>query len=242
MIILFCIWQGKGLTDFSSFGPPILYQHNGSAIGLMVRKLNLVASLAQFASRLPIGPSADGTRDYLSTFAEVVCQLSGGTKLSLMGLQQVPRSSSQRFRVGAFSVPVGILIPGKSPKTSADVSDPTGTGTGMEKQLSAGSFAVMLESELDESTRIGGWIEMKNLGPRNLDWAVSVSDSPENEIGWGLSLGGTMKGPTSLDHFQAEASLRFNLGKRFTLQPGVVYVMNGNAQLPLIMFRSSWSL
>lgn len=233
--------QGKGLTDFSSFGPPILNQHNGSAIGLMVRKSKLVASLAQFASGLGIEPCTDGIRDCFSTFGQVVCQLSEGTKLSLMGLHQVPRPLSQQFRLGALTMPVSILKLRKAPKTSVEASDRL-LGTDMEERVSAGSFAVMLESKLDNSTRIGGWIEMKNSGPQHLQWALSVSDSPENEFGWSLSLGGIIKRPTSWDHFQAEASLKFNLGKRFSLQPGLVYVMDGNAQIPVVMLRSSWSL
>lgn len=240
MTILFGTWQGKGLTDFSAFGPPMLNQHNGSAIGLMVRKSNIVASAVQFASGLGMEASADGVRNCFSTFGQVVCKLSEGTKLSLMGLRQVPRPSGQQFRFGALTIPVGILKLGKAPKTSLEASDPVGTN--MDERVSAGSVAVMLESELDESTRIGGWIEMKNSGPKHLEWAVSVSDSPENEFGWGLSLGGILKGPTNLNHLQAEASLRFNLGKRFRLQPGLVYVMDGNARLPVLMCRSSWFL
>ena len=238
--ILFCTWQGKGLTDFSSFRPPILNQHNGSAFGLMVSKSNIIASLAQFASGLGKEPCADGIRNCFSTFGQVVCQISEGTKLSLMGLHQVPRPLGQQFRFGALTMPVGIIKLRKAPKTSVEASDPVGINT--EERVSAGSFAVMLESELDESTRIGGWIEMKNSGPKHLQWAVSVSDSPENEFGWGLSLGGILKGPTSWNHFQAEASLRFNLGKRFSLQPGLVYIMDGNARLPIVMCRSNWSL
>ena len=56
--------------------------------------------------------------------------------------------------------------------------------------VSVGSFTIMLESDLDDTIRITGWIEMKNSGPKYLQWAVSVSDSPENEFGWSLSLGG----------------------------------------------------
>ena len=138
-------------------------------------------------------------------------------------------------------MPVSILKLRKAPKTSVEASDRL-LGTDMEERVSAGSFAVMLESKLDNSTRIGGWIEMKNSGPQHLQWALSVSDSPENEFGWSLSLGGIIKRPTSWDHFQAEASLKFNLGKRFSLQPGLVYVMDGNAQIPVVMLRSSWSL
>ena len=62
---------------FSSFGPPNLNQHNGSVIGLMVRKSNLVAHLAQFASGLGIEPCIDGIR--ASVLLDKFCQLSGGT-------------------------------------------------------------------------------------------------------------------------------------------------------------------
>ncbi|KAL3370512.1 hypothetical protein AABB24_007518 [Solanum stoloniferum] len=45
--------EERGLTDYSSFGPPLLNQLNGSGIAVMVKKLNTVASLAQFVSALP---------------------------------------------------------------------------------------------------------------------------------------------------------------------------------------------
>ena len=86
-------------------------------------------------------------------------------------------------------MPVGILKLRKAPKTSVAASDPI-IGADMEERVFVGSFTIMLESDLDDTIRIRGWIEMKNSGPKYLQWAVSVSDSPENEFGWSLSLGG----------------------------------------------------
>ncbi|KAK9275358.1 hypothetical protein L1049_022622 [Liquidambar formosana] len=233
--------QGKGLTDFSSLGPPLLTQQNGSAIGLTVRKSNVVASLAQLVSGLGMHPNSVRIRHCFSTFGQVVCQLSRGTKLSLLGLHQVSKSSSQHVSLGPLTIPVGIAKHRNAPETSLEASAlPMGTNT--EENVSAGSIALVLESELDESTRIGGWVEMKKSNPKYLQWGVTMSDSPENEFGWGLSFGGIIQGPTSWDHFQVEAFLKFNLGERFSLQPGLVYVMDGPSHIPALMFRSNCAL
>lgn len=69
-----------------------------------------------------------------------------------------------------------------------------------------------------------------------------MSDSPNDDLGWGLSLGGLVQGPKNWDHFQVEAFLKMNLGTRFSLQPAFVYVMDGTTQFPAVMLRSSWSL
>ncbi|KAF6153909.1 hypothetical protein GIB67_023686 [Kingdonia uniflora] len=76
------------------------------------------------------------------------------------------------------------------------------------------SVALMLESELDDSTRLKGWIEMQNSTPRCLQWAVTMSDTPEDQLGWGLSLGGMSQGSSTWDHFQVEAFLKLNIGGR----------------------------
>ncbi|KAA8537490.1 hypothetical protein F0562_027098 [Nyssa sinensis] len=72
----------------------------------------------------------------------------------------------------------------------------------IEENVAAGSIALVLESKLDKSTRIGGWLEMKRSNLRFLQWAVNMSDTPEDDFGWGLSLGGSIRGPRSWDHFQ----------------------------------------
>lgn len=228
---------GKCMTDFSSFGPPLLTeQQNGGAIGLTVRKPDVVASLAQFVSGLGI-PGSVRTRHCFSTFGQVVCRLTRGTKLTLMGLHQVPRSSS----LGALTIPIRISKRREAPETSLEASSsPMRTIT--EETISSGSIAMMLESNLDESTRIGGWVEIKKSNPRCIQWAVTLSDTPENEMGWGLSLGGIGPGPKCWDHFQAEAFLKFNLSQRMSLQPGLVYVMDETSRIPALMIRSSWTL
>ena len=84
-----------------------------------------------------------------------------------MGLHQVPRPLSQQFRLGASIMLVGILNLRKAPKTSIAASDLI-IGANMEERVSTGSFTIMLKSDLDDTIRIRGWIEMKNSGPKYL--------------------------------------------------------------------------
>ncbi|KAF8377798.1 hypothetical protein HHK36_031183 [Tetracentron sinense] len=233
--------QGRGLTNISSFWPPILNQCHGGAVGLMVRRSNVAASLAEFVTGLRAQPGSVGIRHCFSTFGQVICQLSKGTKLTILGLHQMSKTSSQQISLSVLTIPVGILKRNRSPDTSIESSSPP-IIRNTEENISVGSIALMLESELDESTRLGGWIEMHKSNPKHLQWAVTMSDSPEDEVGWGLSLGGIIQGPSNWDHFQVEAFLKFNMGKRFSLQPGLVYVMDGTTRIPALMFRSSWSM
>lgn len=220
--------EERGLTDYSSFGPPMLNQLNGSGIAVMVKKSNTVASLAQFVSALP----HSGSLLYcFGTFGQVVYQLSSNTKLSILGIHKVSNLSSQQPRLAAMSLPIGILQRSEHSETSLE-----------ENSLLDGSIATMLESKLDESTRVGGWVEMKRSNPKYLQWGVSMSDTPEDDFGWGLSLGGLLQGPRNWDHFQVESFLNFNLGKKCKLRPGVLYVMDGTTQFPALTFRTSWSL
>ncbi|KAL1820751.1 hypothetical protein ACET3Z_015620 [Daucus carota] len=233
--------QEKGPTNFSFSGPPFLNEQSGSAIGLMVRKANVVASLAQFVSEL--GMQSDSTRLFhcFSTFGQVMCQLSGSTKLSLLGIHRVPKFSKQQVKLGPLVVPGGIFKRGKHPESPVGTSSSSFL-TNTEEDISSGSLALTLETELDDSTKIGGWIEMKNSNPRHLHWAVTMADTPDDDFGWGLSLGGLVQGPSRWDHFQVEAFLRMNLGDRFSLQPGLAYVMNGATQFPVATLRSTWSM
>lgn len=227
-------FQDKCLTDYSSYGPPLLHQDHGCAIGLRVKKSNVVASLAQFVVDLP------GSFGHcFSTFGQVVCQLPRSAKLSLFGLHQVPRQRRQAI-AGPLTIPLGIWRSHQHSEELVETSSPV-SRTHFE-EVGGSSIAVMLESELDESTRVRGWLQMKNENPKHLQWSVSMSDFPEDEIGWGLSLGGTIQGPKGWDHFQVEAFLKFNLGKRLSLQPAFVYLMDGNNQIPALMCRSTWSI
>ncbi|OVA01073.1 hypothetical protein BVC80_8811g11 [Macleaya cordata] len=251
----------RSLTDFSSFGSLILGECHSAAAGagLMVKRSNVTAALAEFVSGVGMiqqQPNSVGIRRCFSTFGQVICQLSQGTKLTLMGVHKKISRPCQQIPLQSLTVPVGSLKRHKvvSPDaSSADVSTPLVAMTrnnAEEENTGGGSIAVMVESELDESTRIGGWIEMQNSSPRYLKWAVTMSDTPEDElVGWGLSLGGggnvEAEGHSSSTwdhHFQVEAFLKFNMlgGKRFSLQPGLVYVMDGTTRIPALMFRSSW--
>ncbi|XP_060183506.1 uncharacterized protein LOC132613491 isoform X2 [Lycium barbarum] len=220
--------EERGMTDYSSFGPPLLNQLNGSAIAMMVRKSNTVASLAQFVSALP----HSGRLLYgFGTFGQVVCQLSNSTKLSILGIHKVAYLSSQQLRLPAMALPIDILQ--WSGHSGASLE---------ENGFLDGSLAMTLESELDESIRIGGWVEMKRSNPKYLQWAVTMSDTSEDDFGWGLSLGGLLQGPRNWDHFQVESFLNFNLGKKCKMQPGLLYVMDGATRFPALMFRTNWSL
>ncbi|KAL9244048.1 hypothetical protein vseg_017863 [Gypsophila vaccaria] len=227
--------QERGTTDYSSFGPPLLYQNHGSVIGVTVKKSNIVASLAQFVADLP-----GSFGQCFSTFGQVVYHLPRASKLSLFGLYPVTKSG-QQAHPGVVTFPLGIWRRDQRPETSTQTSSPP-LEIGAEEIVPSGQLAVMLESELDESTRVRGWVQMRNSNPKHLQWSVSVSDFPEDEIGWGLSLGGAIQGPKSWDHFQVEAFLKFNLGRRLTLKPAFVYIVDGNNQIPALMFHSTWSL
>ncbi|KAM5565192.1 hypothetical protein ABKV19_019287 [Rosa sericea] len=236
--------QGKGLTHFSSFGPPLLNERNGSAIGLMVKKSNVVASLAQFVSG-QVGSSRVGR--CFSTFGQVVCQLPARTKLSLLGLHQAPKLSSEHVNHVASNFGLGDLIQHLSPETTVEAYTPP-LGTSSQENVSigpTGSIALMLESEIDEITKIGGWIEMKHSNPKNLEWAVTVSDDSEDSFGWGVSLNGGLgvEGPQSWNHFQVESYLKLNLGKRLSVKPGITtHLMDGKPRMTALMLRSNWFL
>ncbi|CAI9758001.1 unnamed protein product [Fraxinus pennsylvanica] len=230
--------EDRALTDYSAFGPPLLNQHNGSAIGIMARKSNVVASLGQFFSGLGVHHNSAGFTRSLSTFGQVVCQLSTSTKLSLLGLHKESRLLSQRVNLGALAIPVSLF----KQNIPSEISLEEDSATTRKGRLSDGFIALMVETELDDNTRIGGWVEMKNSNPRYLQWAATMSDTPEDEFGWGLSLGGLVRGPKDWEHFQVETFLKLKLGKKFKFEPALLYVMDGATQFPALMFRSTWSL
>ncbi|CAI9116984.1 OLC1v1018288C1 [Oldenlandia corymbosa var. corymbosa] len=232
--------EEKGFSEYSAYAPSFLNQKNGCALGVMVKKSNIVASLGQFVSELG-SQQTSGTARCFSTFGQVVYQLTQGTKLSVLGLHKMPKLATQRLNLGAMTLPVGSLRPSNSER-AVELDYDLEVGTSKKEDLLDGSLALMIESELDETTRIGGWIEIKRANNRHLQWAVTMSDIPEDDIGWGINLRGLLQGPRSWDHFQAEAFVNFSLSERFRVQPTVVYLADGNSHIPGIMLRSSWSL
>ncbi|KAF7829549.1 Clusterin alpha chain like [Senna tora] len=228
--------QGKGLTDVSSGGPPLLNLHNGSAIGIMVRKSNIVASLAQLVSGLGKQLGSNTWEKCSSTFGELACQFPGGMKVSLLGLYQVPLPSSE-VKLGSLTFPILSSKPRQVSETAYEVFPLLET----RKQFSTGSVALMVESEVDDTTKIGGWVEMNKLNPRSVHWGISMADVSEDSFGWGMSLNGMIGDLASDDLFQVESYLKFNVAHKFCLKPGLVYVADGQTKLAGIMLRSSWS-
>ncbi|KAD2804586.1 hypothetical protein E3N88_37963 [Mikania micrantha] len=176
-----------GLTSYSFTGPPLLNQHVGSGIGLTVKKSNCIASLAQFVTQL----DSAVTTHWLSTVLQVTYQLSWSTKISLLGLNRTPKISSQNVSLGPLALPIGLFRHRNEPMETDDGS--------------FGSTALVLESDLDSSTKVGGWVEWNRLDSRYLHWGVSVCDLPEDDIGWGFKVGGSVAGSRVWDRFLLEA-------------------------------------
>ncbi|KAG7020436.1 hypothetical protein SDJN02_17120 [Cucurbita argyrosperma subsp. argyrosperma] len=231
----------KGLTDISSFGPPLLDQPNGGAIGLTVRRSNVTASLAQFISTEEIQPSFGRIQHCFSTFGQLVCQFSRGTKLSLLGLLQAPKLCNQHIDLGALTISVGLGSRHESSETAATPDSCLLTAS--RKAISRGSMALLLESELDEVIRLGGWVEVRQSNPNDVQWAVSMSDNNSEEaLGWGMNLGGIHGGTSGTDHFQIESYIKLNMSKRFNVKPGIAYVTDGDAYMMALLVRSNWSI
>ncbi|KAK4804899.1 hypothetical protein SAY86_004716 [Trapa natans] len=224
--------QGEGLTDKSPLRPPFSSQRHGSAFGIAARKENFVASIGHLISGVERPLDPHGIRHIFSTFGQVVCNLPRETKLSLMGLHENLITSDQNSSLGPFAFPMSSF----SCRQNSDVS---GVSAG---NSSSGTLAVMLESLLDEYTRIGGWVEMNRSSDKNLKWAISISDVSKHEHGWGLCLSGAIDSSNKVDHFQVESYLKFNLGERLTVRPGLVHVNNSNSRITAFLLQSNCSL
>ncbi|KAJ4879163.1 hypothetical protein Rs2_36217 [Raphanus sativus] len=73
--------------------------------------------------------------------------------------------------------------------------------------------------------------------------SVSITDKPEDEVGWGMGAGGVfIDGSRNHDRFQVESYLKFNIGHRFSLSPGLVYLTNSKGRTVGLMLQSHWSL
>lgn len=233
--------QDKSLTEYSSFGPPILNQYHGGALGVSVITSNIAASCAQFVSGPRLYSNSSGLFRWFSTFGQIVFQLSSNTKLSVLGLHKMPNSSNRMASLGGSLIPIGALKLRKRMDVSVE-EDQLPLDNCKNENLSDRSVALMLESGLDSSTRIGCWVEVKQSHERYLQWAINFSDTPQDDIGWGLSVGGLVQSPRCWDNFQVEGHLNFSIGNRFRLKPSVVYMNEGNSHIPALLLRSSWSL
>lgn len=98
----------------------------------------------------------------------------------------------------------------------------------------------MAESEIDDFTKIGGWVEMDKLNPKYLQLGVTISDVSEDSFGWGTSLSGRMIGNSANEaHFQAESYLKFNMGNNSCLKPSLVLGIDGKSKTAASMLRSN---
>ncbi|CAA7020838.1 unnamed protein product [Microthlaspi erraticum] len=234
-------YQGMNLTEVSELGPPLLNQDNGSAIGLTLRSSNVTASMAQSISNLEVEQGVNETNRCYRTFGQVTCDILRGVKLSLLGCHQILAPCNNLNSVGAITVPVSFLRrgTGMEPESSAQ---PLEMSRGGMKHVSCSSVALKLDSLMDECTRIGGWIEVQNTSEKQVKWSVSITDKPEDEVGWGMSVGGVVDGSRNHDRFHVESYLKFNLGDRFSLSPGLVYHTKSNGRTIGLMLQSHWSL
>ncbi|KAK9088121.1 hypothetical protein Scep_027203 [Stephania cephalantha] len=226
------------LFDPITCRPPMLSRSLGSGAGFMMRRSGFAASLAGFIDRVEMHPSSVEVCNCFNAVGQVICHISKRTRLAVMGVRKKVIPPSQQCKPQQFILPLGGWRHSKSPsdETTSLISED------LHGESVDHSVAVTLESELDECTRIKGWIEMHNLNPRIVQWALTLSDTPQDELGWGLRLGGIIHGSSTLDQFQAEAFVNLNVSKRFDLQSGILYMTDGNAHIPALMFRSSWSL
>ncbi|KAG2267906.1 hypothetical protein Bca52824_062461 [Brassica carinata] len=236
-------YQGMNLTEVSELGPPLLNQRNGSAIGLAFRKSNTAASLAQSITNLEVEQGLNARSRCLRTFGQVTCHILSGVKLSLLGCHQIlSPSNSLHHPAGAITLPVSFLRRriDMDPESSAPTLE---MSRSVNHVSSSSSIALKVDSSLmDENTRIGGWIEIQKSGEKQVKWSVSITDKPEDEVGWGMSVGGVVDGSRNHDRFQVESYLKFNIGNGFRLSPGLVYLTNNNGRTIGFMLQSHWSL
>ncbi|KAJ0969917.1 hypothetical protein J5N97_022794 [Dioscorea zingiberensis] len=222
----------KGLPPF---GPSLFSEWRDCAGGLMFKGSKFGASSAVLFSKLaPLTDSTAG-RCCWSTFVQLTYQTYNEMRCAVSGLWQMPSRTGQVIQLGPLSIPVGF------PKRRLAFLDAQGqpppssvTSRAIDHQ-SASSQALMVELSFDESAKLGAWIELQS-GLRH--WGISLSDTPEDEVGWGLLVSRMVEGQSRQSHF--EGFLNYNMGRRFCLQPGLLYLTDGSTQTPAFFFRTNW--
>ncbi|MCO5554737.1 hypothetical protein L7F22_008271 [Adiantum nelumboides] len=126
------------------------------------------------------------------------------------------------------------------------------------------SVAVATEMELGENLSLGAWAQaddvFQDLEKGNFQWAVNMAKMSKNGVSWGASIGGSKPDFWSLStseheiypgyvgavgdaygpQLHLEAFVRLRCGKGFTLQPGLLYLLNKHSRTPAFIVRSSW--
>ncbi|KAG0457028.1 hypothetical protein HPP92_022185 [Vanilla planifolia] len=227
--------QGYSGNHSTSFSPPLFHQRQSCGIGLMFKESKVACSVAGLASKL--GSVVEGVGDMgLSTFWQVSYKPSEDTRLAMSSIWQV-RKPSHLLKLGPIAFPNGfknkVEIINECREASSSTS-PRKVGD----NVAAATIAVMLESQFDECTNLDCWIEMWKSSPSSFKWGLALSDTPQDQLGWGLKVGGEVEG--HLRQFWMEGFLNCYLGKKAVLQPGLVYALNGNCRTPALVLRSSW--
>lgn len=200
----------------------------------------------------------------MTTFGQVSCKPANDVKLSLSGIWQVHSLSPRFNNLGILAIPLGSLKPG-NPNTSGtgehtELSVKFNNQTGASASATSHtvvavhgaspavqlpqSMALMVDCELYQTLKTEGWFQMERSIHRPVRWGFSLSDIPDNELGWGVKVsGGTaeeMMRKNQLQHLELEGFLNFNLGKGARLQPGLVYAQMESKMTPALFLRSSW--
>jgi hypothetical protein len=208
--------QGQCLPTISTFRPPLLNKHCNLGAGLKYKNLNFSCSLAELFSTLRRPSNSTNKQSIFNTFGQISIQLADQSKLTMSGLLQVPSTVSQPTR-------------SRNSQSLPNLD-----------QNQRGSISLVLD--IDEDTKVGGWVEVQKSKPNVTNWAVSLADTPPAELGWVVSVGGKAEGKSN--RVQFESFLSFDLGGKANLQPGVVLMMdaNGHNRVPAFVFRSSWTM
>ncbi|CAM6118859.1 unnamed protein product [Calypogeia fissa] len=132
-----------------------------------------------------------------------------------------------------------------------------GGGTSMQ------SVAFSGEVDLGAHVSIGGWAQLERadwleeLEKKDFQWNLSLAKSSGPNVHWGLSMGRRKRDdwgedgsvtPTngaldpSSTQMQMEAFVKVNVGRGFSIQPGLVYILDKDTQTPAFMMKSSWTL
>jgi hypothetical protein len=243
-------WQNLR-SQASLDGPPSFSEQHNLAAGLSIKRSNFTASLAELIFGSGAQDSDHGVANRMTSFGQLCYEPAEDVKLSLSGLWQIRPSSSRFNNLGTLAVPFGSLKPqiNNSPAahqgSSVVVQGPGNLALIAPVALttpeprSAQSMAAMVDCELFEAMRAQGWVEVEGWSSRGpVRWGCCLSDTPEHVLGWGVRMGGTSEGEKHRPHL--EGFLSFNLGRGGKLQPGLVYVMEGEKRTPALVLRSSW--
>ncbi|WVZ59087.1 hypothetical protein U9M48_009287 [Paspalum notatum var. saurae] len=223
-------------------GPPSFLEHHNCAAGLRIEGSKFTASLAELVFGSGGLDSGDGGTNRMTTFGQVSYKPSNDVKLNLSGLWQVCLSSHRFNNLAILAIPLGSLKP-EHPGTATTERMVTVRGASPAARSAASAIALMADCELYETLRAEGWFQIERCSHGATRWGFTLSDVPDNELGWGVRVGGTAAGTKrqqQLQHLDMEGFLNFNLGKGARLQPGLVYARMGEKMTPALFLRSSW--